>query len=100
MPLIRLKGAQEATWRYVVILPPVSSPKDLVYLDKGEPLPVPTAQQIAQAIGRNEPCGEIDGFAWQHDLPVSNAGAGPSLVIDGTAPQFWWVPDAPEKRST
>ncbi len=70
MPLINLKNEREETWRYVAILPPVNSPEDLIYLDKGEPLPLPTARDILQAIRRNEPCGEVDGFAWQHDVPA------------------------------
>jgi hypothetical protein len=89
MPLIRLKEGQGDDWRYVVILLPANNPNDIVYLDKGDPLPVPTARQIAQAIGRNEACGETDGFAWQHDMPVSIAGMGPSLVIDGFATHSW-----------
>lgn len=68
MPLIRMKEPQRSTWRYVAILPPALHPGDVIHIDKGRPLPIPTAQKIMQAIGRNEPSGEADGFAWQHDL--------------------------------
>ncbi len=70
MPLIKLKNGREETWRYVAILPPVNTPEDLIYLDKGVPLPVAAARKIHQAIRGNEPCGEADGFAWQHDMPA------------------------------
>jgi hypothetical protein len=77
MALIRLKDALGDTWRYVVILSPVNNPEDLIYVDKGEPLPVSTARKIAQAIGRREPRGQTDGFAWQHDMPVPVASLAP-----------------------
>ena len=89
MPLIRLKEAQGETWRYVVLLPPVTNPNDLIYLDKGEPLPVATARKIIQAIGRNEPCGEADGFAWQHDMPVPPPSFEPFPVDVGVTTRSW-----------
>jgi hypothetical protein len=87
MALIRLKDPVGDAWRYVVILSPVSHARDLIYVDKGEPLPVSTAQKIAQAIGRDEPCGQIDGFEWQHDMPVPVAGL-PSVSVFSTQPAF------------
>lgn len=89
MPLIRLKGKCEETWRYVVMLPPVMNPEDLDYLDKGEPLPVATARKIMQAIGRNEPCGEADGFAWQHDLSVPTVSLDPFPASIGFTTRPW-----------
>ena len=76
MPLISLRTEREETWRYVAILPPVNTPEDLIHLDKGQPLPVATARKILQAIRRNEPCGEADGFAWQYDMRV------PTPILD------------------
>lgn len=72
MPLIRMKEPQRENWRYVAILPPVLKPGDVICIDRGKPLPVPTAQKILQAIGRNEPYGETDGVAWQYHLLASN----------------------------
>jgi hypothetical protein len=83
MPLIRLKEEREKAWRYVVILPPVDGPEDLIYVDKGEPLPVATARKVLQAIGRNKSCGEADGFGWQHNIPIPTVSLGPLPVIAG-----------------
>lgn len=60
MPLISLKEERERAWRYVVIMSPVSSPQDLIYVDKGEPLRVATARKVVQAIGCSESYGEVD----------------------------------------
>jgi hypothetical protein len=68
MPLIRMREPQNRVWRYVVICPPAQNPDGVIEIDKGDALPVPTAQKIIQAIAREEPYGEADGFTWQFDL--------------------------------